>query len=250
MTSTARVTLRYRPAADVLTGQVHFGDVGNVGDAGDDELITESPDADTTLVWAGDRLSSFQVVFASARSGDEAALPLPAALLPAIQSLLITALHALDDIDDQAVRLRAKAEATTELPLEALCRGRPPELTPRQLALDRRGAARLAHSLSLLADAVHTRVPLDDDVEALHTDHLARLLRELSATIQHHRGRTAPGTTAATRVAARAGEAFNDSELRVLEQALTALDDQRSWPHARESLDQLLVALQRSQSRG
>jgi hypothetical protein len=93
-------------------------------------------------------------------------------------------------------------------------------------------------------------VPLDDDVEALHTDHLARLLRELSATIQHQHGRTAPGTTAATRVAARAGDTFSDGELRVLEQALMELDDQRSWPHARESLDQLLLTLQRSQSRG
>ena len=250
MSATARVTLRYRPAADVLTGQVHLDDAADSAAIADSQLTTESPDADTTLVWAGDRLSSFQLVFASARSGDDADLPLPAALLPAIQSLLITAMHALDGIDDQAVRLRAKAEATTELPLEALSRGRPPELAPRQQALDRRGAAQLAHSLSQLADAVHTRVPLDDDVEALHTDHLARLLRELSATIQHQRGRTAPGTTAATRVAARAGDTFSDGELRVLEQALAELDDQRSWPQASHSLDQLLLTLQRSQLRG
>ncbi len=38
--------------------------------------------------------------------------------------------------------------------------------------------------------------------------------------------------------------------LRVLEQALTELDDQRSWPQASHSLDQLLLTLQRSQSRG
>ena len=240
MTATARVTLRYRPAADVLTGHVHLGDVN------EHELTTESPDADTTLVWAGDRLSSFQLVFASARS-DGAALPVSPALWPAIQSLLVTALHALDGIDDPAVRLRAKAEATTELQLEALSRGRPPELSPRQQALDRKGAARLAHALSRLADAVHTRVPVDDDVEALHTDHLARLLRELSATIQHQHGRTAPGTTAATRVAARAGEAFSAGELLVLEQALEQLDDPAAWPHARHSLDQLLLTLQRSQ---
>ncbi len=245
MSGTALVTLRYRPAADVLSGQVSFADLGDLtGES--TATIEESPDADTTLVWSHNRLQSFQIVFAAARAS-VGPLPLPHSLFPTIETLIITTLHAVDGVRDPLVRLRAKAEATAELPLQSLTREHTPQLGPHRQALDRRRATQLSHALSQLADAVHTRVPADDVVEALHTDHLARLLRELSSTIQHQHGTTSPGTTAAARVAARAGDTFSVGELATLEQTLTALDDPASWPRASTSLHHLLLGMQRSQ---
>ncbi|CAB4364878.1 MAG: hypothetical protein F2681_12155 [Actinobacteria bacterium] len=239
MSGTALVTLRYRPAADVLSGQVSFGDLAGATT----ETVEESRDADTALVWSHNRLRSFQIVFAAARAS-VGPLPLPHSLFPAIETLIITALHAVDGVHDPLVRLRAKAEATTELPLQSLTRDHAPKLSSHRQALDRRSATQLSHALCQLADAVHTRVPADDVVEALHTDHLARLLRELSSTIQHQHGSTSPGTTAAARVAARAGDTFSVGELATLEQTLTALDDPASWPSASTSLHHLLLGMQ------
>lgn len=247
MTS-ARVHLRYRPGADVLSGTVALVSPAPVdgvaeGAAAADDEVVEAPDADTTLTWRGGVLSSFQLVFAAARTG-QGPLPLPAALWPTVDSLIVTAMHAVDEVDDIGTRMRARAEATCEVPLEALMRPAHAEAagSPHQLALARRTAERLSRSLAQLADAVHTRVPVDDEVEALHTDHLARLLRELSSTLELH-DTTTPGATAATRVAARAGEALKPAELDLLESALAELDDPAAWAHAEESLGRLVMAL-------
>ena len=241
MTS-AHVLLRYRPGADVLTGTVTVPAPADASGRDVDEVV-ETPDADTTLTWRDGVLSSFQLVFAAARTG-QGPLPLPPALWPTVDTLIVTALHAVDDVHDVGARMRARAEATCELPLEALMRPAHADVagSPHQLALARRTAERLSRSLSQLADAVHTRVPVDDEVEALHTDHLARLLRELSTTLDLH-DTTAPGATAATRVAARAGETFAPAELELLETALTELDDPAEWSLAEESLESLLTAL-------
>ena len=247
MTS-ARVLLRYRPGADVLTGTVTVPAPADASGRDVDEVV-ETPDADTTLTWRDGVLSSFQLVFAAARTG-QGPLPIPAALWPTADTLIVTALHAVDEVADLGARMRARAEATCEVPVEALARPAPADVSgparspgsPHQLALNRRAAERLSRSLSRLADAVHTRVPVDDDVEALHTDHLARLLRELSTTLELH-DTTAPGATAATRVAARAGETLKPAELELLETALAELDDPAEWIHAGESLDQLVTVL-------
>lgn len=242
MTS-ARVLLRYRPGADVLTGTVTApAPADTSGDVVDE--VMETPDADTTLTWRDGVLSSFQLVFAAARTG-QGPLPLPPALWPTVDTLIVTALHAVDDVQDVGARMRARAEARCELPLDALTQPAHADVTgsPHQLALARRTAERLSRSLSQLADAVHTRVPVDDEVEALHTDHLARLLRELSTTLELH-DTTAPGATAATRVAARAGETLAPAELELLETALTELDDPAEWVHAGDSIDQLVTSLE------
>lgn len=242
MTRTARVTLRYRPGADVLTGTVDWGEA----DGGDQPESVDEPDADTQLVWRDGLLHSFQLVFASARTG-QGALPVPSALWPTIDTLIVTSMHALSGVDDPGARMRARGQATCELPIQALTRSA--ELGPaasvrseRQRAIDRRTTERLAKSLARLADVVHTLVPVDDEVEALHTDHLARLLRELSATMNLHEV-AAPGATAATRVAARAGEALKPAELELLETALADLDEPAHWDHAGDSLDRLVDAL-------
>lgn len=241
MTS-ARVVLRYRPGADVLTGEVHALASASAHRHDAPEVV-EAPDADTTLTWRDELLVSFQLMFAAARTG-QGPLPIPPVLWPSADTLIVTALHAVDGVADLRARMRARGEATCEVPVEALLRPAHVEAagSPHQLALARRTAERLSRSLSQLADAVHTRVPVDDEVEALHTDHLARLLRELSTTLELH-DTTAPGATAATRVAARAGEALAPAELELLETALSELDDPSEWVNAGEALDRLVSAI-------
>ena len=62
----ARVRLRYRPASDVLSGEIELGTL-----AADDRVV-ETTDADIHLEWrpglaaSGMLLSAFQVVHASA----------------------------------------------------------------------------------------------------------------------------------------------------------------------------------------
>jgi hypothetical protein len=112
------VTLRYRPGSDVLVGVVHVDAV---------DPHSEPVDADTNYTWAAvdgsDQpvLVGFQLVFAGRRDATDD-LPIPAALQPAVQRLFQLAVAAVDGLDDAAVRVRAKAETTTAVPLAALVR--------------------------------------------------------------------------------------------------------------------------------
>lgn len=244
--TTARVTLRYRPAADVLSGLIHLGDVG--------ATRTDTPDADTSVVWAqvtdgqfvGDHLVSFQIVFAAARL-EHGSLPLPPALLPTIESLVTTAQHALDGLADPMAAFRAKADATTELPLHSLRLATLHHLAGPTERGDRRHAAELSHALSRLADAVHLRVPVDEVPAAMETDHLSRMLNELSTSLRQHHGSTAPGTTAATRSAVRQTSTLSARERDGLETAMDALDDRDRWADASDTLQQLLFEIERPQ---
>jgi hypothetical protein len=244
--TTARVTLRYRPAADVLSGLIHLGDVG--------ATRTDTPDADTSVVWAqvtdgqfvGDHLVSYQIIFAAARL-QHGPLPLPPALAPTIQSLITTAQHAVGELDDPMASLRAKAEATTELPLQSLRLESLNDLAAHGGLGDRRQAAQLSHALSQLADAVQIRVPAHDLAATSHVEQLSQRLHELSSSIRGQHGRTAPGTTAATRLAARQASALTAPQHDELEAAMTALDDRRTWGDASATLQQLLLQLDRPQ---
>ena len=93
---TARISLRYRPGADVLSGQI---DLGNLGELGTGRTVTESPDADSTMAWASTPddpdgalayLASFHFVHVSARL-QQGALPLPDELAPTVRTLINTA---------------------------------------------------------------------------------------------------------------------------------------------------------------
>ena len=245
--SSARVQLRYRPGADVLSGRIDLGDLDVVGDGA---TVDESPDADTRVSWSAAHnvrgevahyVSSFQLVHAAARlrEGD---LPLPVGLNATISSLIATALQSIEGVDNPISRVRAQAEANTEIALDELRRTERPQRPPGDVP-DRRRAARVSASLSQLADTVQHRTQVGDELEALNTDRFSRLLRELSSTIEHGNGHTAPGTSAATRAAARAGVPFSDDELQLLQQALDELDKPQSWQHASRSLDQLVVSL-------
>lgn len=241
----APVTLRYRPGADVLSGQIHLGEVG------DHARVTDTPDADTSVVWAIEvdgapadhLLHSFHLVFAAARFA-EGRLPLPAALQPVVESLITTAQHALHEVDDPVARARATATATTTLPLSHLHRSALPALHPRSVTPPSDQAATLSRSLRRVADAVHTRVPLRSPDDAASADRLAQLLRELGSTLQHHRGLTAPGTAAATAAVARATPALTDDERHRCHDALEQLLAPANWPTADTSLRSLLTSLE------
>jgi hypothetical protein len=243
----ARVSLRYRPGADVLSGQVDLRDLRA------DHLVTESPDADSTMVWSsasdGDSvqyLTSFQFVHASARLDSES-LPLPAGLTATVRTLVETAHQSIAEVDDPLAKVRARAEASTELALDALRRGEWPERPPGRRRLEPQQVADISSSLARLADAVQRRVPVDNEPEAIHTEQLSRILYELSSTISNGNGSPAPGTSAATRAAINEDIPLTISEQRVLEQALDDLDDPVLWHQVPQSLDQLSVALERTE---
>ena len=241
----APVTLRYRPGADVLSGQIHLGEVG------DHTLVTDTPDADTSVVWAteadgspaGHLLHSFHLVFAAARFA-EGRLPLPAALQPVVESLITTAQHALHEVDDPLARARATATANTSLPLSQLRRSALPALSTRAVVPPSDAAVALSRSLRRVADAVHTRVPLRSPDDAASADHLAQLLRELGSTLQHRRDLTAPGTAAAAAAAAAATPTLTADERHQFHDALEQLLAPANWPMADTSLRSLLTTLE------
>ena len=241
----ARVSLRYRPGADVLSSQVDLREVRA------DHAITESPDADSTIVWSsashGDSvqyLTSFQFVHASARL-DRDTLPLPAGLTATVRTLMQTAHESIAEVDNPLAKVRARAEASTELALDALRRSEWPERPPGRRRVEPERATDISRSLARLADAVQRRVPLDNEPEAIQTEQLSRILYELSSTISNGNGGTAPGTSAATRAAINEHIPLTISEQRVLEQALDDLDDPVSWHRVPQSLDQLSLVLER-----
>jgi len=231
--STARLKLRYRPAADALSGHVRFASHASTS------VIAESPDADTKLLWSSEHLLSFQIVHAAARLVD-GELPFPREIAARVALLITSAQRSPTEVDDPLTRLLTIVEANSEIALEDLRRtewpSRPPsEPVPRSPAL-------VANSLRVLADAIEHRA-VGEEPEAIHTNHFSRLLRELSSTIGHGCGEVAPGTSAAARAASRQGVALNDSELAVVQSALHELDHPRLWPHASRSIEQLVTSL-------
>ena len=243
--STAHITLRYRPGADVLTGEIDLRELG------DGTSVTESPDADSTFVWttsptaAGikgtEYLSSFHLVHASARLAEPAeTVPLPACLVPLALGLIAAAGEALSCHDSPMAKLRAWAESSTELPIASLQRSGPGEPLPMP-CVDPEAALVLAASLTRFSAAVHRRPPADERV-----DHLSRLLHELSSAVSSGHGRTAPGTAAATRAAAHGDMPLTVGQQRALEQALRDLNEPASWPQVSESLDRLSQQIERS----
>jgi len=247
----ARVSLRYRPGPDVLSATIDLSSLADLDDRPGDDVIplateVEAPDADTALHWAdmGETmwLSSFQLVHASARlrAGH---LPLPAELVevitPSLQRLMHSAHDAVAQTSSPVARIKALAESQVDVPLQSVRRhdrlagtGRPDLVEP------------VSTSLRRLARAVHLRSPIDNELEAIRTDHLSRLLDELSSTLSHAHGAAAPGTSAATRAAVRGGIPLTVGEQRLLEQALDELADPATWSQAHTSIDLLADALE------
>jgi hypothetical protein len=241
----ARVSLRYRPGADVLSGQTDLRELGA------DHTITESPDADSSMVWACvsddpggsvHYLASFQFVHASARL-DQDTLPLPEGLRATVRTLVDTALESIADVEDPGIKIRARAEASTEFSLDSLRRSEWPERPPGRRRVDDKQVADVSNSLARLANAVKQRLPHENEPKATHKDQLSRLLNELSSTISHGNGSTAPGTSAATRAALSIDTQLNISEQRALDGALADLDDPVSWYRVSQAADQISATL-------
>lgn len=247
----ARVSLRYRPGPDTLSATIDLSSLADLdGRPGDDviPLATEieAPDADTALHWAdmGETqwLSGFTLVHAAARlrSGR---LPLPDALLeplvPSLRRMVLTAQDAVAETDSPVARLKALAESRVDVPLLTLERH---DASPTAVRPDL--VAPVSESLRRLSRAMHDRSPVDNELEAIRTDHLSRLLGELSSTISHAHGAAAPGTSAATRAAVRGGVPLTVGEQRLLEEALDLLADTSTWNRATTTIEHLAEALE------
>jgi hypothetical protein len=253
-----RVALRYRPGPDVLTATVDLSVLADLDGRPGDEVIPlsveiETPDADCTVQWAdmgeAEWLKGFSVVHAAARlrSGR-----LPASLPPAFVELLAatlpnviaTAREAVAHTDSPVARITALAESQLDVPIYWLMRKGVLDSSARPDLV-----APVSDSLRRLAQAVHDRSPVDDELEAVRTDHLSRLLGELSSTLATSHGTPAPGTSAATREAVRGGVPLTIGEQHQLEQALDELADPARWNEARTSIERLADALE-SHERG
>ena len=241
--TTARVRLRYRPSADVLTGELHLPH------SADAPVVTEQPDGDATMHWSVDVdgrhfLSSFHLVHASARA-NAGALLLPIPLESRVLLLMNTARSALDDVGDATARLRAKAEADFTVAVESVERSLVPSRVVRSPLGRPPEAATVSDELWRVATTVGIRAVGDNHPEAAHTQHFSRLLKELSSTIDAGCGRTAPGTSSAARAAMRDGVRMTVDERDRLERALTALDDSSSWEWSWLTLHDLADSMER-----
>lgn len=246
-TTTARLSLRYRPGSDVLSGDIDIDPTGT-------EQISDSPDTDSVIVWsrsattsdsASDVLSSFQLVHASARSNSDSL-----EFLPATVSRLALALMASESPPslNQAStleRVRALWQTTADLPIDSL--RRPHDSTRSATGQSPPGTVREARALSAalvhLAAAVDERSVKAGEREALRSDQLARSLRELASVIFNGGGQAAPGTSAAARAAIRGGIPLTANEQSKLRTALTDIDTPSAWRSVRQSIERISAAL-------
>ena len=114
------VRLRYRPAADVLVGEVSWP----VPAA---STIEDTPNDDTRRVWSRtadghQRLEEFLVVRAAERMAAGESV-LPDALSETLVDLLTSGLLELEGVESLADRLRVQADTTVPVAAQGLLRG-------------------------------------------------------------------------------------------------------------------------------
>jgi hypothetical protein len=257
---TVQLSIRYRPSADVLIAQVN--------DVADEAVQRDRPDADTTLEWVrrpdGSRhLVGLQVLFAAARAD---AGQLSPAISERLDERLLVLLDTLDNGDDASRNPLASTALEIEVPDAELVL--PDDLTdfyvadpspaltvmfsshsmvarpdlPDIWSDDGTDPGDVGDALVDLADAIST---CDADADADPTARLIATLRELAATIRRSGGRTAPGCTAAARVALRGGTPLTARERKQLADLLDSLDDPTQWADAVEGIDDLTARLDR-----
>lgn len=256
---TVQLSVRYRPSADVLIAQVN--------DVADEAVQRDRPDADTTLEWVrrpdGSRhLVGLQVLFAAARAD---AGQLSPAISERLDERLLALMDTLDNGDDASRNPLASTALDIEVPDAELVL--PDDLTnfyvagpdlevavgfvremvsgpdlPDIWSDDGTDPGDVGDALVDLADAIST---CDADADADPTARLIATLRELAATIRRSGGRTAPGCTAAARVALRGGTPLTARERQQLADLLDSLDDPTQWADAVEGIDDLTARLDR-----
>jgi len=267
--NTARVHLRYRPASDVLSGDIELSTIHAAGtDQGAHAVastrsLAEAPDVDSHLEWhcADDDpdteyLTAFHIVHASARLEAGTMPTLPPSLLTLAADLVASGVRTLNDSTSALARVQAKVEVVLHLPPHDLVRPRAaahPEganrddealIVPPSWSVDRAQLAAVGGSLQRLASALHSLSASVPDREARRTDQLTRLLRELASVLSHGRGAVAPGTTAAARRAVRGGLPLTATERSTLRAALSQLDTTTSWPLAIDAVNDLASTLE------
>lgn len=243
----ARVRLRYRPASDVLSGEIELGTLAA------DERIVESTDADLHLEWRprldadGLLLSAFQIVHASALVHGAAVQRLPAHVVDLARQLVRSGAGALRPGASTIEQVQARADAEAHLTVPQLLRPAtspdPRGTTPSTAPADAGQAHQLAAAIEHVATAIERLPGAGDDLH--RTDEFVRLARELASVLRDHPGTTSPGTSAAARRAARGGLPLCATERSRLRRALDAVDDTSSWARAVDALTALAADLDR-----
>ena len=256
---TVQLSVRYRPSADVLIAQVN--------DVADEAVQRDRPDADTTLEWVrrpdGSRhLVGLQVLFASARADRGQLSP---AISERLDERLLVLMDTLDNGGDASRNPLTSTALEIEVPDAELVL--PDDLTnfyvadpdlelgvgivhemvsdpdlPDIWSDDGTDPGDVGDALVDLADAIST---CDADADADPTARLIATLRELAGTIRRSGGRTAPGCTAAARVALRGGTPLTARERKQLADLLDSLDDPTQWADVVEGIDDLTARLDR-----
>lgn len=267
--NTARVHLRYRPASDVLSGDIELSTIHAAGTGqgthavASTRSIAEAPDADSHLEWQRadddpdtEYLAAFHIVHASARLDSGTMPSLPPALMSLAADLVASGLRTLNDSTSALARVQAKVEVVLQLPPRDLVRPRhtstsnesddagEPLIVPPSWSVDRSQLAAVGTSLQRLATVLHTLTASVPDREARRTEQLTQLLRELASVLSQGRGAVAPGTTAAARRAIRGGLPLTTTERSMLRTALGQLDTTTSWSQAISAINELASGLE------
>lgn len=239
----AQVRLRYRPASDVLSGEIELSTFAA------DQPIVDEVDADTYLEWRRctvvDRpvLAAFQIVHASARPDGPPLDRLPAAVLALSRQLIATGTAALRPDATTFERLRVHADTETTLPVDQLAQPRAATVpaTPATPAEESQAGA-LAAAIDEVASVI-ARLPEPTTVP--RTRELVHLAHELASVLRETPGTTSPGTSAAARRAARQALPLDVSSRSQLWTALTQVDDRRTWQNAMAAFNTLAADLDR-----
>lgn len=248
--TTARLVLRYRPAADVLIGAIELPTTAN----GTERV--EQPDADTRLYWRDVNdgpltgqavLQSFEIIHAHTRWQQHRGPALPAVLCEAGRQFTDHEHHQHLGLP-LAARYTARTESTLTVPLHALTRVPSTEEPLEQGS--RRDAVRVARALDRFAEALEAQQsrsgsPRTGSLEHQRTITFCSSVRELGAAILHHHTLAAPGNSAAARSALRGGVPLGSPDRDTLRLALTDIDRPDRWGLVAAAVEQLTTSLAR-----
>lgn len=223
----AVVRLRYRPASDVVGGEVELDALA------DTAVIVESPDADTHLEWRRSRggeetvLASFQIVHVSSVLDSDTLRRLPPEVASLVRQLVRSGRGALRNGASALEQVQARADTEATLTLGQLRR---PATTPTAVPTDSAADTGLALAVTAAVHRLATvlaALPHRDELG--RRDQLVHLLRELADVMRADPGTPSPGTSAAARAAVRGGVPLTGGERRRLRAALAALDHPNTW---------------------
>lgn len=269
----ARLSLRYRPLADVLIGTVEQPAPDASGNHADE--VVEVLDADTRLTWsvvsAGPRagtamLTAFELMHARTRWEADGLPMLHASLAARCMHEADQHAAAIQHETDLLTRMSYRGKTALELPLEWFRRSAlapVPAVPGKQV-----DALHVARALEALADGIEVAVArtprptfhdehgqeyaaeLDaDDTVRRRVIGILHATRELASTLADHEALPAPGASAAARQALRGGLPLSFRERQALMQALTDVDHAAQWPAVARTIQSIADALTKTPTR-